>query len=95
MAFYKINRTTQGGNELATAMDHYRAAWYGLAAVIGHLSQMSDAQITEYFGFATDTESAAAKSELQSDIGQLQNGDSGITGDQVTAGQIQMLNQFG
>lgn len=95
MAFFNINRNVQGGSELAAAMDAFRKAWYGLADVNGHLAQMSDAQITAYYGFADDTESAAAKAELIADIDKLQSADVLITGADVTNAVTQMLNQFG
>lgn len=95
MAFYRINRGAQGGSELADALDKFRSAWYGLADVAGHLAQMTDAQVTAYYGFADDTESGTAKAELLSGIGHLQNGDAGATEAQMKAAVTQMLQQFG
>jgi hypothetical protein len=95
MAFYRINRDVQGGSELADALDTFRSAWYGLANVAGHLAQMTNAQVTSYYGFADDTESGNAKAELLSGIGHLQDGNAGATEAQMKAAVEQMLNQFG
>ena len=92
MAFYAIDRTLP--HQLAEGLDELRSARYKLANELGHMNQMlTDLDFADRYGIPLAS-AAAAKAELQADIGKLLSSDAGINMSQTQAAVVQMLNQF-
>jgi hypothetical protein len=85
-AHYKMNTDLSLARKLRTSLDQFQAGKHGLEDSLAVMNQMTDTQITVAYGFADDTVSAAAKAELNADIGGELTGNSALA---------QMLAQFG
>ncbi len=93
MAFYKFNGDgLPFGRILRTGLDNLRDGLYKLKRINDDMSQMSDAQIVDMFGFEDTTAAANAKAELASDVGKLF--DNGSISNLVDSTN-QMFAQFG
>lgn len=86
MAYYKMNTDLPLARKLRNALDQLQAGKHGCEDTLAVMNQMTDAQITTAFGFADDTEAAAAKAELGSDVGGELVGNAALA---------QMFAQFG
>lgn len=94
MAHYTWNEGVALGVKLRQGMDSLRDARHKLLDVLGAMNQMTDTQITQIFGFADNTTSAAAKAELSSDVANLNGAIDAGGGTAAGRALQQMLDQF-